>query len=217
MYRVDRHKLHFSPYRTPPFRYGTKVECEARGEVTITRLSDGPIQWPMYRKSLILYKDLARAVRREASIAIQHWWGVGAMTVCRWRRALGVPRMNEGDLRLKSEHARTDWADAARQKAYANARNPERCAKIAAARRGKPRPKHVIEAMRKTHLGRPLSAEHRRKLSEAQKRRGTRPPAAALAWAPWEIELLKTLPASEVAEKTGRTLVAVFICRNRMG
>jgi len=71
-------------------------------------------------------------------------------------------------------------AAAARQKAYAARR-----AKIAAARRGKPRPRHVIEAMRKANTGRKLTLEQGRKLSEAQKRRGAKPPAAGRSWAPW--------------------------------
>jgi hypothetical protein len=217
MTTVDRHKLHFGPYRTPRFKYGAKVECELRGEVTIGNLSNGRIQWPMYRKSLVLYKDLARAVRREASIAVQHWWGVSATTVRIWRRALGVSAMNEGDCRLKREHAKTDWAEAARQKAYAKAGDPARRAKIAAARRGKPRPRHVIEAMRKATIGRKLTPDHRRKLSEAQKRRGARPPAAGRSWASWEHELLLALPPADVAKQTGRTLRAVFLRRHKLG
>jgi hypothetical protein len=49
--------------------------------------------------------------------------------------------------------------------------SPERAAKIAAAKRGKPRPRHVIEAMRRGRLGKPHSAETRRKMSEAHRRR----------------------------------------------
>jgi len=45
MPRVDRHQLRFGPYRTPRFKYGARVECEVRGEVTIIGLSDGPIPW----------------------------------------------------------------------------------------------------------------------------------------------------------------------------
>ena len=36
---IDRHKLHFGPFRTPRFKYGAKVKCEARGDVTILRLN----------------------------------------------------------------------------------------------------------------------------------------------------------------------------------
>src|SRR4051794_15178034 len=134
---VNRHKLHFGPYRTPRFKYGANVDCEVRGEVTIVKLSDGRIPWPVGKThratSLVLYKDLARAVRREAACTVRYWWGVGAATVRKWRRALGVPAMNEGDRRLKREHAKTDWAKSARAKAWTKARDPDRRAKIAAA------------------------------------------------------------------------------------
>ena len=60
-----------------------------------------------------------------------------------------------------------------RRKAHAKAREPERRRKIAAARRGKPLPRHVIEAMRQGRLGKPQSEETRRKISEAL------PPASA--------------------------------------
>jgi hypothetical protein len=70
MTRIARHKLRFGPYHTPRFRYGQRVECLARGDVTIVGLSDGRIPWPIGQarrgKSFVLYRDLARAVRREA-------------------------------------------------------------------------------------------------------------------------------------------------------
>jgi hypothetical protein len=43
MPRIDSYKLHFGPYRTPRFKYGAKVECEARGEVRIVKLTDARI------------------------------------------------------------------------------------------------------------------------------------------------------------------------------
>src|SRR5262245_36378099 len=97
-----RHRLHFGPYTTPRFRYGQRVEDLRRGTVRIVRMSTGRIPWPIGRRhtgglSLVLYRDLARAVRREGSAAVQHWWGVCPCVVQKWRRALGVPRMNEGD------------------------------------------------------------------------------------------------------------------------
>jgi hypothetical protein len=49
--------------------------------------------------------------------------------------------------------------------------DPERAAKISAAKVGKPQPPHVIEALRKANKGRKLSAAHRRKLREAHRRR----------------------------------------------
>jgi hypothetical protein len=45
-------------------------------------------------------EELARAIRHESAAAIRHWWGVSVGVVWRWRRALGVGRMdNEGSAR----------------------------------------------------------------------------------------------------------------------
>jgi hypothetical protein len=62
-------------YRTPRFRYGRKVPCEVRGEVVITGMNDAPIPWPVAkggrgRHSLVVYKGLTKAVRRESEQAI---------------------------------------------------------------------------------------------------------------------------------------------------
>lgn len=221
MSQVNRHKLHFGPYRTPRFKYGAKVECQARGEVTIVKLTAGRIPWPVGRTkratSLVLFKGLARAVRREASIAVQYWWGVSPATVRKWRRALGVPTLNEGNRRLKRAYGKTEWAADGLRKAWAKARDPVRRAKIAAAKLGKPRPPHVIEALRLANLGRKHSKAERRKRREAHKRRGSWPPAAGRAWEPWEYELVRTLAPTEAAAKTNRTLWSVFIRRSRLG
>ena len=80
------------------------------------------------------------------------------------------------------------------------ARDPGRRRKIAAAKRGKPRPRHVIEAMRRANRGRKLSAEHLAKLSAAQRKRGTWPPAAGRPWTVWEDRLLGRLPPAAVAK-----------------
>jgi hypothetical protein len=107
---TDRLRLLFGPYRTPRFRYGQRVFCEARGWVKIVGLRDGPIPWPYGRrpgvksKALILYADLARAVRRESAQAIAAWWGVGMYTVWKWRKALGVPKFNEGTRQVKRDN-----------------------------------------------------------------------------------------------------------------
>jgi hypothetical protein len=53
-------------------------------------------------------------------------------------------------------------------------------------------------------------------MSEAQRRRGVLVPGTIL-WTAEEGELLKTLPAEEVAKKTGRTLKAIYTRRQRLG
>jgi hypothetical protein len=57
--------------------------------------TDAPIPWPVGkcgpgRHSRVVYKDLAKALRRESNQAISHWWGVDNQTVTKWRRASGV-------------------------------------------------------------------------------------------------------------------------------
>jgi hypothetical protein len=77
---AERFRL-LGTYRTPRFRVGQRVRCQVRGEVIITGMIEAPIPWPIAksgrgRHSLVVYKGLARAVRREAEQAICHWWGV---------------------------------------------------------------------------------------------------------------------------------------------
>jgi hypothetical protein len=119
------------------------------------------------RPALILYGDLAKAVRRESAEAVMHFWGVKANTVWQWRKALGVPQYNDGTTRLKSELL-SAWLDEIRPMTWSVEGRGE---KIAASRRGKPRPPHVIDAVRKASTGRRHSEETRRKMSEAHQRR----------------------------------------------
>src|SRR5690348_16364773 len=89
------HLLHGS-YRTPRFRYGGSATCEVRGRVVITGLTNARIPWPVGRRpglgalSLVIYGDLAKAVRRESVSAVCYWRGVSPQTVSLWRKELGV-------------------------------------------------------------------------------------------------------------------------------
>ena len=216
----DRYRL-LGTYRTPRFRYGDVAFCAVRGAVMLVGLSAGRIPWPVGQrgsaKSLAVFGGLAEAVRRESATAVCHWWGVTAQTVSRWRRALGVGPVTEGTHRLKSANAPQPAIAAAREKARARARDPERRARIAAARRGQPRPAHVGEAVAAAHRGTSHGAESRRKMSESHKRRSTRPPKAGPAWGPWEDAAVRTLPAAEAARRTGRTVQAVYSRRRVLG
>lgn len=212
----DKTALLFGPYRTPNFKYGSTVFCQVRGQVRIVGLSSGPIPWPLGKrldggqKALIVYRGLAKAIRRESSTAVQHWWGVGPSTANKWRRALGVGPVTPGTSALKRENFSQPWAELARQKALSKAQDPERRRKISEARRGKPRPPKVVEAIRRARQGRKHTAEARRKMSEAQQKRKAWPPAAGKPWEPWEDELVRTLPPAEVVQRTGRTLGSVY-------
>jgi hypothetical protein len=205
-------------YSAPAFKYGDAVMCEMRGEVLITALTSARIPWPVGKRpasrgrALVVYGGLAEAVRRE-SAAVCYWWGVGTWCVWNWRKAMGVGQMTEGTSLLKSEALRESEALAegiARRRPAAN--EDERRRKIAEAKRGKPRPDHVIEAMRQARLGSKASDETRRKMSEAKKGR-PRPPRKD--WADWELALLGELPDDEVAKRTGRSYASVGAMRRK--
>jgi hypothetical protein len=140
----DSRQLQFGPYRTPRFKYGQKVLCEARGEVKIVRPSSGRIPWPMGTNgnlgqlSLLLYGDLARAVRQETNAAVCHHWGVSRFSVSKWRKALGV-RRTEGTTRWRVAYGKSPEAEEFIKAMATKARDPVRLAKIGAAKRGKPR------------------------------------------------------------------------------
>jgi hypothetical protein len=111
---ADRFRL-LGPYRTPRFRIGQRVRCLVRGEVIITGISDAPIGWPIAKggrgaRSLVVYKGLTRAIRRESNQAVARWWGVDEQTVSKWWRLLSVPRATAGTSRLHHTYAMTDPA-----------------------------------------------------------------------------------------------------------
>jgi hypothetical protein len=208
-------------YQTPAFKYGDVVTCARRGDVRIVGLSEAPIPWPVGQRlprsisrSLVLYGDLAEAVRGESAEAVMHFWGVRPSTVWQWRKALGVGQYTEGTRRLKSETL-SPVLGVAREASRATWRCPRRRAKLSAALSGKRRPAHVIEAIRKGRIGKHHSAQTREKLSLMHRRRGTLVPGTKL-WTAEEDDLVRTLPPKEAAETTGRTLTAVYARRRAM-
>jgi hypothetical protein len=105
----DRVKLLFGPYQAPPLKRGDRAMCLFRDcDVVILGWSNGRIPWPRCKvfgrrggSGILVNEELARAVRHESAAAVGHWWGVCALTIVRWRRALGVNRTNsEGSQRL---------------------------------------------------------------------------------------------------------------------
>jgi hypothetical protein len=76
-------------YVTPVYFLGARVICEIRGLVRIVGLSDGPMPWPIgeqdYKRELIVYRGLARALRTEGAAAIATAWGVPLETVETWQ------------------------------------------------------------------------------------------------------------------------------------
>jgi hypothetical protein len=175
---ADRFKL-LGTYRTPRVRLGRVLSCEARDcDVVVSGYTEARVPWPVgYPRERggspapVVYGDLARAVRMESNQAVCYWFGITPQTVSKWRKALGVGLTNAGTHRLRSDHQQAPWATRARAKAVAKARDPERRRKIAEAKVGVPRPRHVIEAMRKGRTGKPQSEPARAKMRAAHARR----------------------------------------------
>jgi len=216
---AERFRL-LGKYQTPRFRVGQRVSCKVRGEMVITGTTDEPIPWPLGlhgrgRHTLIVYKDLAKAIRRESNQAVAYWWGVDPQTVTKWRKVLSVARGAQGTTRLFRDYTKEPWAVEALAKAQSKSGDPERRCKIAESRRGKPRPPHVLEAMRVARRGTHHTEEARRRMSETHRRRGTLVPGT-VPWTAGEDELVRTLPAEEAARRTGRSLQAVYARRSRL-
>lgn len=152
------HELRLGYYRTPEVAVGGRLHCAVRGEVIVVGMSNGRIPWPLASKPgntnrmLVIYGDLKRAVTREAAITVCHHWGVTPQTVSKWRKAMGVGPHTDGSRELRRSHGLRKWLKI-KDKVLAKAGDPERCEKIAAAKYGKKRPPHVIEA-----CGRRISA-----------------------------------------------------------
>lgn len=103
---LDRHKLLHGPYQAPALQRGDRATCLHRdAEVVITSWTDAPIPWPRCRaigvrgsSGLLITEELVRAIRTEASLAIQYWWGARGETVAHWGKLL--------IFRASSTHAR---------------------------------------------------------------------------------------------------------------
>ncbi len=195
---------------------------ELRGEVTIIGITAGKIPWPIGKRrgvigtsgSPVLFGSLLKAVQRESLQAVAHWFGVSKWRVHQWRAGLSVAPNNEGTLLLRKAFADEPWFQRAQRRAWTKAKDPVRNAKIAAAKQGKKRPAHVIEAVRQAHLGTKHSLTTRQQMSQSHRARGTRPPWLNPAWTKTEDKLLRTLTLKEAAERTGRTIAACS-CRRR--
>ncbi|MBL8828620.1 MAG: hypothetical protein JNM18_16685 [Planctomycetaceae bacterium] len=224
MNHANRFKL-LGTYRTPRFKLGQVVMDELRGEVRITAVTDAKITWPIGRRvgttlrpGAILYGDILAAVRRESIQAVARAFGVSPWQVSRWRYLLRIAgQQTEGTRRLRQANAKLPWFRRAQRLAWAKARDPGRRAKIAAAKLGKPRPAAVVEKITRAKIGTTHTAESRAKMSKAHRRRGTRPPWLNPPWTKADDKLLRTLPAAEVAKRTGRTLTAVYSRRGVLG
>lgn len=218
---ADRFKLLHGPYSTPRVRLGWILHDDVRGlNVTVVDVTDARIPWPVgvpvdgRARSPVVYGALADAVALESNQAVAHWWGVTPQTVSKWRKALDVAPVNAGTRRLKRDYSGEPLFVAAREKAHAKNGDPDRRAKIAAAKRGKPRPWHVVRKMARSKTGSKHTPETRARMSKSQKERGSRPPKAARLWTAEEDELVRTLPPLKAAVAVKRTLRAVYSRRS---
>ena len=121
----------------------------------------------------------------------------------------------EGTSRLHRETIE-QTGEAMRALGVLKARDPERCRKIAEARRGKPRPPHVLEAKHAARRRSQHTEEARRRMSEAHRARGTLV-RGTIPWTEEEDELVRTLPTQQAVRRTRRTLSAVKARRRRLG
>jgi hypothetical protein len=209
--------LLFGPYRTPRCRAGGVLACADRGRVVVRALSDAPVPWPVAvspgqqggRAAPVVCGGLLRALRRESSLAVQHWFGVSPRTVAHWRRALGVPRSDDGTVCLLSAKSLRVYA---RPEARAKLLTwtDERREKVAASRRGKPMHPTNAAALRVADAKRVYGPEWSRKMAEVQR-------AQPRAWRPEQLALLGTMPDDQVAEVVGRPRIAVRVKRSRLG
>jgi len=109
MHTEDHYRLLYGPYVPPRLGRGDRAFCLYRDcEVRITSWSDGRIPWPkcipahVRSMPILLVTDmLLEAIRRESSLALQYWFGVGYHQVRNWRRGFGVGQWEpEGSIRL---------------------------------------------------------------------------------------------------------------------
>jgi hypothetical protein len=137
-------------------------------------------------------------------------------TVWKWRKALDVGATTPGTSRLRHEYGIEPAQLENVARAMARARDPERRAKLSAARKGNPRPPHVGRAVAEAHRGTHHSAQTRAKMSATHRKCGTRLPKAGSHWTAEEDALVRTLSAAEVATKTRRSRQAVYDRRHEL-
>jgi hypothetical protein len=109
---ADHVKLLHGPYEPPALKKGDRAFCLFRdADVIVTSWTAARIPWPRCRlaegpgggSGLLVDEEFARALRCESALAIKYWWGASQTSVWAWRKALGVPRYNEGSARLRVE------------------------------------------------------------------------------------------------------------------
>jgi hypothetical protein len=118
-------RLLHGPHRPPRLHVGDRADCNLPGTVVITSWTGAKISWPRClpvnskgHPGLLLDDELARAVRTEAAAAVCHWCGVSHGVVQRWRKALGVNRVNNPRTRQLVRESAQAGADAIKAKEW---------------------------------------------------------------------------------------------------
>jgi hypothetical protein len=222
----ERFKLLYGPYKMPICKLGEKLLCEYRDkELSVKGITDGLIQWPSAFRGKVLSPivcgDLVRAIRTESEMAVAHHWGVCKETVRQWRRALNVPRMTNGSLRLVMDYASEKiFTPEAITRAKETLHSAEVRARLSAARKGRIQHPNTIAACRE--LGRrPKSEEWKRGLSERSKKMWENPEAHGLPsrrkWKEEELALIGTDSDKAVANALGLPVSVVKQKRDSLG
>jgi hypothetical protein len=238
----ERYKLLHGPYAVPRVQKGDEMLDVVRGEyVRVGGYTAAPISWPRLRKngraSLIVTEELARAVRHESEIAISHHWGVGVVTIWSWRKALGVPRVNEGTQKLYEGYSPEKLPEWVAAEGRANAATKEHSQASADRLRGKPAHPVTAEALRKSASKRKPKA-HRENIGKSQERywlslmeplpqelvravveyRKVAPaPSPGVRWHQCEEAVLGKGPDRVIAALLGRTRASVTLHRTKLG
>ncbi len=201
-------------------RRGDRLFCEIRGTVKVGGYHDAPIPWPRLAKggshTLILCRDLVKAVRLESKIAVAYHFGVSEATVQGWRRALGVAAYNPGSQQLFRRIALSrddDRLEIARK----NSKTPPALAKASASLKGRIQSPATIKAVRKA-ARRPRSDVWKKKMAAYWRDRGHPPGHPELKfWTPEEDKLLGTATDAAIGLLMGRSGWAVSSRRAVLG
>lgn len=227
--------LLFGPYRPPCLKRGDRAFCLYRDDlVVITGWSDAPIPWPLCRRldppggvGLFIDDELARAVSHEAALVVAHWWGVERSAVGRWRKALGIGRMDsEGSRRLILGCVQSALSTHYAGKLPRRKRRPAPVAGVEPADDlgllWMPEEVALVGVLSDAEVGRRIG---RSRNAVRIKREQLRRPDPTdrdgkrkhRPWTDEEDHLVRTLPPAEAAAGIGRTRGAVYTRRYELG
>jgi hypothetical protein len=237
----DRVRLLHGPYQAPRLHVGDRASCLFRDrDVVVTSWTDALISWPRAlpggekgHPGLLVDEELARAISTESAAAVRFWWGVSAGVVHRWRKALGVGRMDSEGSRRLILAASEKGADAVRgvplppeqvqqRRRTAIALNLGRNLRLGYhGRRWTDEEIALLDTLPDaevaTRAGRTTDAVRRKRESLGIPNPTARPGAYGNPpWTEEEDELVRRLPPHEAALCTGRTLHAVYSRRRAL-